>query len=277
MSVSRIAERAVQWVMAGAGIAISLAGLLGLLDSVSLGGALPKITLLILSTVVVYLLLELGRLRVVDQIHDVVRRLDTDAIVRDRLNGHYGGVARVHPGFPGEVFARLLDSAHREVAILQTWIPNLEDFQKRLEEAILRRRVRVRVLLLHPASPVALLRDEALGKHREPSAEANVRESVESCLAAFSAMHARLGEHAGLLEVHVYNSLPSIAVHQVDEHYLVSSFLHGKLAIKSSQIEVSGSGTVVGRDVRHELDKIWEISRPVDLRDWQVSVNSICL
>ncbi|MEO3868864.1 hypothetical protein ABGB18_08550 [Nonomuraea sp. B12E4] len=276
MSVSRIAERAVQWVMAVAGIGISLAGLLGLLDNVALGGALPKITLLILSTVVVYLLLELGRLRVVDDIHDVVRRLDTDAIVRDRLRDHYGGVARVHRGFPGQVFAEHLRAARSEVRILQTWIPNLQNFQQELEDAIVHRRIRVRVLLLHPTSPVALLRDEALAGHREPAAEVNVRESVEHCLETFSKIHARLGEHRELLQVHVYNSLPSVAVYQADERYFVSFFLHGKLAIDSSQIEVAGSDTGMGRDVRHELDKIWDISHPIDPGDWRRSVNNLC-
>ncbi|MEV4175993.1 hypothetical protein [Nonomuraea sp. NPDC049709] len=277
MAIHRFAQRAVLWVLACAGIGVALADLLGLLDAMTLGTALPKITLLILSTVTVFLLLEIDRLRVVDQIHDLVRRLDTDAIVRDRLRDHYGGVARVHEGFPKGEFIEHLGTASREVSILQTWIPNLPDFQKELAEAIVRRGIRVRVLLLHPASPVARLRDEALGKHRDPSAEENVRESVGRCLEAFASMYAGLGANRELLRVHVYNSLPSIAVYQVDERYLVSSFLHNKLAINSSQVEVHGTDTVMGRDVRHELTKIWEISRPVDLGNWQVSVNNISL
>lgn len=78
-----------------------------------------------------------------------------------------------------------------------------------------------------------------------------------------------------MLQVRVYNSLPSIAVYKADERYLVSSFLHGRLAIQSTQLEIDGCETAMGREVQGELDKLWGIGRDVDLRDWQRSIDTM--
>ena len=77
------------------------------------------------------------------------------------------------------------------------------------------------------------------------------------------------------LQVRLYNSLPSIAVYKADEHYLVSSFLHGQLAIDSAQIEVDGSSTPVGEQVERELATLWRIGCELDLHDWRRSLSAI--
>ncbi|MEV0414734.1 hypothetical protein AB0I68_28955 [Streptomyces sp. NPDC050448] len=308
--------------MATSGVVVLLADLFGWLDALAPGGTLPKVTLLILSTVTVFLLLELDRLKKLDTVQQKVdalgpdvndkvtaletnvgtkftaletsvgaqittltanveahlSKLDIDAIAQRLKRQHYGGVVGVHSRFPEEAFTGFLERAGDELVILQTWIPNLHHVKAALRKALVDQQVHVRILLLHPSSPVAGLRDEALRAVRDPALAVNVKASVESCLAGLAQLNAEIppGSRARL-QVRLYNSLPSIAVFKVDRHFLVSSFLHGQLAIDSTQIEIDGDDTVMGEEVQQELRTLWSIGKDVDLLDWRTSVASISL
>ena len=134
----------------------------------------------------------------------------------------------------------------------------------------------MRVLLLHPSSPVARLREEAL--RRDPALAEDVKANVERCLSIFESIAAELPEREqSRLQVRLYNSLPSIAVYKADEHFLVSSFLHAQLAIDSTQVEIDGSDTPMGEQVGRELATLWRIGCEVDLRDWRRSLSAIAL
>ncbi|MGH3390919.1 MAG: hypothetical protein ACRDOO_18795 [Actinomadura sp.] len=264
--------------MAALGIVVSLADLVGWLDVLAPGGALPKVTLLILSTVSLFLLLEVDRLKMIDNIHAQLSKLDIDASARELKSKHYAGVLQVHKEFPEKAFAGYLDSASRGVMILQTWIPNLHKFEEELVRAIVDRQVQVRILLLHPSSGVAQLREEALRAVRDPALEFDVKTSVKRCLSILESIFRSVGaDQKERLEVRVYNALPSIAVYKVDERYLISSFLHGQLAIDSTQIEVEGPGTAMGQQIQRELDTLWEIGHSVEFPDWRTSVDTISL
>ncbi|MEU3460498.1 hypothetical protein ABZ721_11155 [Streptomyces sp. NPDC006733] len=280
-------ERVALGVMAASGIVVLVADLLGWLDALAPGGALPKVTLLILSTVTVFLLLEIDRLRKLDDVQEQLTKLDDNvqahlskldinAVARQLKQEHYAGVIKVHGRFPEEEFARFVEGAGQDVTILQTWIPNLHHFKRALEKAIVDQQVTVRVLLLHPSSPVAGLRDEALRTVRDPALSVDVRASVESCLAGLAELSLGVQEaDRTRLQVRVYNSLPSIAVYKADEHFLVSSFLHGQLAIDSTQIEIDGADTVMGQQVQRELSTLWSIGSDVNLCDWRASIRTI--
>lgn len=69
-------ERIALALMSTSGVVVLIADLLGWLDALAPGGALPKVTLLILSTVTVFLLLEIDRLRKLDVVEAQVTRLD---------------------------------------------------------------------------------------------------------------------------------------------------------------------------------------------------------
>ncbi|MCX5606423.1 MULTISPECIES: hypothetical protein [unclassified Streptomyces] len=265
------AERIALGAMAVAGIAVLLADVLGWLDKMAPGGTLPKITLLILSTVTLFLLMEFDRLKVLDTMNAQISRLDIDGIEGQLRRERYDGVARVHPTFPEAAFLELLKNARREVSILQTWIPNLEQLKSELTRAVAERRTEVRILLLHPSSLVADLRDRAL-QVGEPGRGVDVRGSLQILKSVYDEVPPQLRH---MLQVRVYNSLPSIAVYKADERYLVSSFLHGRLAIQSTQLEIDGCETAMGREVQGELDKLWGIGRDVDLRDWQRSIDTM--
>ncbi|MFF5367962.1 hypothetical protein [Streptomyces sp. NPDC013187] len=139
------AERIVLGLTAAVGVIVTLADQLDLLDGLA-GGTVGKLTLLTLSTVTLFLLFEIDRLKALDNISVQLSKLDIDALARDRKRAHYGGVVRVHRRFPEEAFEGFLNSAEREVTILQTWIPNVHRFESALKQAIADRRVRVRVL-----------------------------------------------------------------------------------------------------------------------------------
>ncbi|MFG2979771.1 hypothetical protein ACGFYQ_00725 [Streptomyces sp. NPDC048258] len=266
------AERISLGAMAAAGIAVLVADLLGWLDKMAPGGTLPKITLLILSTVTLFLLMEFDRLKVLDNINRQISGLTVDGLTGELRRGHYLGVVQVHREFPESAFIGLVRAARREVAILQTWIPNLGGFQSELAKAINERRIEVNILLLHPSSPVAGLRDEALRTTGQSAGAVDVDASLRS----LELVHRQVSpELRYKLRVRVYNSLPSIAVYKVDDRYLVSSFLHGQLAIASTQTEIDGCDTLMGREVQNELDTLWRIGRDVDLGDWHRSIDSI--
>ncbi|MEE1940512.1 hypothetical protein V1L54_14040 [Streptomyces sp. TRM 70361] len=272
------AERVALVVVATIGIVAVPADLLGWLDKLAPDGTIPGITLIILSTITLSLFLELDRLKELDTIKAQLAKIDIDIIADELRQDHYGGVTQVHRRFPENEFARFLGGVNRQVTILQTWIPDLEEFDAELRKALVERRAELRFLLLHPSSPVARLRDEALRSLRDPAREENVRASVERCLSILGDLYHGIGEDdRGRLRVRVYNSLPSVAVYKVDECYLVSWFLHGRLAINSAQLEVHGSDTAMGEKVQQELDTLWRIGRDVDLRDWRVSISNISL
>lgn len=268
-------ERIVLGLLAFAGIAAVIADFFGWLDELSPGSTLPKISLLILSTVTLFLLLEVDRLKSLGNVGAQLSKLDIDAIAEKHKNAHYAGVIEVHEHFPEDKFLGYLRSAKHEVAILQTFIPDLQRLEAALEEVIAKRRIRVRILLVHPSSPVTQLRDEALRKVQSPDLAKDVRKEVESCLCRLESIFQRAPKHRERLEVRVYNSLPSIAMYRADDHYFVSSFLHGRLAVDSTQREIHGSDTVMGKEVQREMDILWEIGCKVDLRDWRGSINAI--
>jgi hypothetical protein len=79
-NLRRRAERSGLTVMAVLGIAVLAADALGWLDRLAADGVIPKITLLILSTVSLFLLLEVERFQTLDKIQDSLAALDISGI-----------------------------------------------------------------------------------------------------------------------------------------------------------------------------------------------------
>jgi hypothetical protein len=253
---------------------VALTDLFGLLDKLSLSTTIPKITLLVLSTVTLFLLLEIDRLKQLDDVSSLLSQLDINAIAQAQKRQRYGGVIQVHPRFPEDLFTACVKSAEREVVILQTWIPNLEGLEAALADAI-QRDVLVRILLLKPTSLAIGLRTEALRPLQNPARSPDARAGVEECLSILESVFKDAGAARKWLRVRVYNSLPAVAVYRTDDHYFVSSFWHGMLAINSPQTEIDGGSTAMGQAVQRELDTLWEIGDDVDLRDWRRSIDTM--
>ncbi|GAA1345941.1 hypothetical protein [Saccharothrix algeriensis] len=269
----RRAERSALVVMAVLGIAVLVADAVGWLDRLAPGGVIPKITLLVLSTVTVVLLLEVERFQALDRIQDSLAGLDIKGIAAALREEHYAGLVKVHRKFDDELFGRYVDQAKR-VTVLNTWIPNLELLRADLEQA-LKRRAEVRILLLHPKSRVTDIRDRALRERGVDPVAEPVRDGILRCLRILHSIHRDLDERRrGRLKVRLYNSLPAVSVYRADERYLVSMFLHGQLAIDSPQFEIDGADTRLGRQIQRELDTLWEIGRDIDPGDWQRGIGA---
>jgi hypothetical protein len=257
-SFRRHVERFGMFTMAGVAIAAVMADLFGWLDRVLPPDSLPKITLLVLCGITLFLLLELDRFHVIDSIGS---RLDELAAARDNT---YAGLDQVHGRLDYAYFEQRVKTANR-VTILNTWIPNLELLEEALE-AVIRRGGEVRILLVAPESPVAKLRDEALRDGGVDRVSYDVHAEVDRCVQILGLIHRRLPvRRRSGLRVRMFDSLPSMAVYQADDRSLVSVFMHGRLAINSPQFDINGSDTELGRQVRREIDTLWQIGREVEL------------
>ncbi len=271
--VRSIAEMTTLTVVAGCAVAAVAADTFGWIDRLS-PGVISKITLIVLCTITGFLLLEMERFRALDNIDTRLSELDIGTIAKKLKSDHYAGVVQVHQRFPEDVYMRYVERA-ASVTILNTWIPNLEKFKESLTRAI-NRDARVRILLLYPNSGLAQLRDEALGKVRDPHLEQNVKQGVERCLSILrSTLEHVDNSKVARLEVKVYNSLPSISVYRADAHYLVSVFLHGQLAIDSPQFEIDGDEMVLGRKGHGGLETFWSIGKEIDVRNWERDLGNI--
>jgi fido (protein-threonine AMPylation protein) len=271
--IRRRAERFGLATMAFLGIAVLGADVLGWLDRLASNGVIPKITLLMLSTVTIFLLLEVERFQSLDNIESSLADLDIQGMAHALRNEHYGGLVKVHRRFMEDIFRRYVRNA-KQVTILNTWIPNLHVLRPELEAA-LNRRAEVRILLLHPKSMVTELREQALRERGVDELAEPVRSGIERCLAILESIHRQLPDRRrGKLRVRVFNSLPSVSVYRADDHYLVGVFLHGQLAIESPQFEIDGTDTLLGQQLRKELDTLWEIGRDVDPGNWARSIDT---
>ncbi|MGH3927183.1 MAG: hypothetical protein ACRDTT_30680, partial [Pseudonocardiaceae bacterium] len=133
----RRAERFVLGIVAGLGAVVVAADLVGWLDQFAQAGLIPKITLLTLSTVTIFLLMEVERFQAVDDIKKCLEPLDIQSLAKALRDQHYAGLVKVHDRFADKDFAGYVSRAQR-VTILNTWIPNLDIFEPVLEAAIQR-------------------------------------------------------------------------------------------------------------------------------------------
>jgi hypothetical protein len=172
-----------------------------------------------------------------------------------------GGIVRVHRHLD---YHQLIDdmAGADEIVILNTWIPGLDILADALVDA-LARGTYVSILLLHPESNIARLRSQALqGSARGRFGEDRVRPEVRHCLDVLAAVSSMVDDDCKRnLRVRLYDSLPSISVYGIDDRAFVSFFLHGQLAVKSTQLEVVGQDSVMGQLVFNELRTLWTIGQ----------------
>jgi hypothetical protein len=181
-----------------------------------------------------------------------------------------GGVVRVHRNLDYHQLVEHMAGAD-EIVMLNTWIPGLDILADALVEALASGTC-VSILLLHPESPIAQLRSQALqGATRRRFGDDMVRPGVRHCLDVLAAVSSMVGDECKRnLRVRLYNSLPSVSVYGIDDRAFVSFFLHGQLAVKSTQIEVLGQDSVMGQLVFGELQTLWSTGQELnDIRHWQ--------
>ena len=195
------------------------------------------------------------------------------------------GLSRIHAAFPTDTFAaaleRLLNNQeqakdddhkvddppvenHKEVAILQTFAPNLEHYRAHLSRC-LQAGVRVRILLAWPYSLAAGLREEVLKRYAaEPLAEDFAIQS--SVIANLETLEAtiRASRNPAKLEIRLYDTLPSLSLYRAGPTLLAAPFLHGALAIHTFQLELDlrASDALLTGTLLNDFERMWTVARP---------------
>jgi hypothetical protein len=185
------------------------------------------------------------------------------------------GLSRIHATFPTDTFAdaleRLLynqeqaqEEGQKEVAILQTFAPNLEHYRVHLSRC-LEAGVRVRILLAWPYSVAAGLREEVLKRYAaEPLAEDfAIQGSVIANLEILEAT-IRANRNPINLEIRLYDTLPSLSLYRAGPTLLAAPFLHGALAIHTFQLELDlrASDALVTGTLLNDFERMWTVARP---------------
>jgi len=181
------------------------------------------------------------------------------------------GLQTIHPGFPSDRFAAALeqliaaeDGDDREVAILQTFAPNLDHHRQQLSRC-LRAGVSVRILLAWPYSLAAGLREAVLKRYAaEPLAENfGIQDSVIANLETLEAT-IRGNPQADRLQIRLYDTLPSLALYRAGSTLLAAPFLHGALAIHTFQLDLDlqASDPLVTGTLLNDFELMWTVARP---------------
>ncbi|MCZ8053421.1 MAG: DUF4062 domain-containing protein [Microcystis sp.] len=167
-----------------------------------------------------------------------------------------------------------------EIDILQTFAPNLEFFKETLIEC-LKKGVNIRVLLSWSKSRAVKLREDALRQYTNNSrirtnVEFEVTKNLETLQEIFD--HINCENYQGSLKVRLYNSIPSISMYRINDYFLVGVFLHGRLAVRSFQLELTGTDTTLVNVCSEEFNKIWDMAReimPQYLGVWRLNLETL--
>jgi hypothetical protein len=185
------------------------------------------------------------------------------------------GLSRIHAAFPTDTFAAALERLihdqeqaqpedQKEVAILQTFAPNLEHYRTHLSRC-LKAGVRVRILLAWPYSQAAGLREEVLKRYAaEPMAEDfAIQGSVIGNLETLETT-IRACRHPANLEIRLYDTLPSLSLYRAGSTLLAAPFLHGALAIHTFQLELDlrASDALLTGTLLNDFERMWTVARP---------------
>jgi hypothetical protein len=189
------------------------------------------------------------------------------------------GLSKIHAGFPADTFASALErlihaedgsdpgtqtGADGEVAILQTFAPNLESYRDHLIHC-LRAGLRVRILLAWPYSLAASLREEVLKRYAaEPMGDDfGIQSSVIGNLETLEAV-IRNSPTSESLQIRLYDTLPSLALYRAGPMLLAAPFLHGSLAIHTFQLELNlhASDALITGTLLSDFERMWSVARP---------------
>ena len=179
------------------------------------------------------------------------------------------GLVSIYRRLDERRFAEAMQDAET-IAILNTYIPELSVYERALRQA-LTNGAQVQILLLHYDSSAAALRSASMAEGADALYEENrIRLGIRHNLAILAALADALDDGAReRLRVALYDSLPSLAIYRIDDHALVSVFLHGQLAVDAPQLAISGHDSLLGDKVFGEFDTLWSIAHEIDdLRSW---------
>lgn len=191
------------------------------------------------------------------------------------------GLNYIYSSFPREAFGKAIDNLinsndleHQKVDILQTFAPNLNDYFKHFTRCI-QNDIEVRILLAWPYSEAAKLREEVLKKYANKSIgdEIDIRDSVIANLETLEKVIRDSG-NSKLLEIKLYDTLPSLAIYRAGSYMLAAPFLHESLAINTFQLELTLNSTnqLITHTLQKDFELMWRVARhfyPDPNRNWR--------
>jgi hypothetical protein len=191
------------------------------------------------------------------------------------------GLNYIYPNFPRDSFAKAIDylidsdnSDHKQVDILQTFAPNLNDYFEYLTRC-LQNGVQVRILLAWPYSEAAKLREAVLRRYGNGSVgdEINIQDCVIANLETLEKI-IRISNTSNLIEIKLYDTLPSLAIYRAGSYMLAAPFLHGSLAINTFQLELMLNSTnqLITHTLQKDFEMMWQVARrfyPDPSRNWR--------
>jgi hypothetical protein len=191
------------------------------------------------------------------------------------------GLNYIYPNFPRDSFAKAIDylidsdnSDHKQVDILQTFAPNLNDYFEYLTRC-LKNGVQVRILLAWPYSEAAKLREAVLRRYGNGSVgdEINIQDCVIANLETLEKI-IRISDTSNLIEIKLYDTLPSLAIYRAGSYMLAAPFLHGSLAINTFQLELMLNSTnqLITHTLQKDFEMMWQVARrfyPDPSRNWR--------
>jgi len=191
------------------------------------------------------------------------------------------GLNYIYPNFPRDSFAKAIDylidsdnSDHKQVDILQTFAPNLNDYFEYLTRC-LKNGVQVRILLAWPYSEAAKLREAVLRRYGNGSVgdEINIQDCVIANLETLEKI-IKISDTSNLIEIKLYDTLPSLAIYRAGSYMLAAPFLHGSLAINTFQLELMLNSTnqLITHTLQKDFEMMWQVARrfyPDPSRNWR--------
>lgn len=180
------------------------------------------------------------------------------------------GLNYIYPSFPKDAFSAALDDLinapnleNRQVDILQTFAPNLDDYYEPLIRCI-QDGIQIRLLLAWPYSEAAKLREEVLRRYANDSfgSEANIRDYVIANLETLEKI-IQHSKQPHLLSIKLYDTLPSLAIYRAGDYMLAAPFLHGSLAINTFQIELNlnAANQLIVQTLQNDFELMWQVAR----------------
>lgn len=180
------------------------------------------------------------------------------------------GLNYIYSSFPRDAFGKAINSLIslensecKQVDILQTFAPNLNDYFEHLIRCI-KNGIQVRILLAWPYSEAAKLREDVLRRYANSNIgdEINIRDCVIANLETLEKV-IRDSENPEFLEIKLYDTLPSLAIYRAGSYMLAAPFLHGSLAVNTFQLELTlnSANQLVTHTLQKDFELMWQVAR----------------
>ncbi|HMQ88730.1 MAG TPA: hypothetical protein PKB07_14140 [Flavilitoribacter sp.] len=159
------------------------------------------------------------------------------------------GVRRVHLRVTDSILENLFNRAKREIRVLTTYSSHLEKLKDCLQNAI-NRDCRIKILMLHPTSEAAQLRQKGIYVLDN---SIDIAKEISKNIVIFKELQKSA---RGNLEWRFFNEVPGLQLFAVDDIMLCGWFFYGEKSDEKPFVEVTLSNPI-GQTVNKHWDNLW--------------------